>query len=121
MPSYSPDNHTDNYDTSENAANRPQAQLNPRKICDNFSIRIHCNNQWITGTGYIPTPFGELITRSGNRFKAYGGTIREGRYIRIRGGSSLIYLNNTSFGWADIHGQSKASTWSASLGCLCRE
>jgi len=92
-----------------------------REIGGDLLITVYHYSGGISGTNQVSTPVVKVITGGRYCLKANGRTITKGRGNRVGGWGSLIYLDSTTSAWADIHGQPKASTWSASIGWLFSE
>jgi len=91
-----------------------------RKVGGDVLITIYHYSGGVSVTRQVSAPAGELTTGVRQRPKADAGTAFKGIGKRVGRRSDLVYLYNTTI-WADIHGQLKTFTWSASLGWLCVE
>ncbi len=92
-----------------------------REVSGDFLSTVYHYSGGISGTGYVSAPVLKDITRVRHRFKTNLCAALDGRLIRIRRCSILIYLYMTIATRADIHGQRKTSAPSAGLGWLCSE
>ena len=88
--------------------------------CDAL-VTVYRDTDGIGVTGQGSSPVDKLVTVGRYRLKVNGGATGKGRICWVRGLHGLIYLDNTTSIWADIHGQPEATAWSASLGWLCGE
>ena len=86
----------------------------PREVGGDILITVYHYSGGVSATRQVSTPVVEEITGGGYCLKANACTAPEEIENRVGRRNGLVYLYNTTIAWADIHGQRKTTTWSAS-------